>query len=113
MNFVVEGNPLPMPRPRVAKDGVYMEERYEAWRDAVGWAAKVEIREPFQGPVMLRLEFYRQDRRRVDLDNLCKLAMDGLNGVAYEDDAQVVELWATKQVDRLNPRLEAWVERRD
>ncbi len=31
-----------------------------------------------------------------DIDNIAKAVMDGLNGVAYEDDVQVVQLLATK-----------------
>lgn len=34
--------------------------------------------------------------RRPDLDNLCKAVQDALNGVAYEDDAQIVGLSAVK-----------------
>lgn len=31
-----------------------------------------------------------------DIDNIAKAVLDGLNGVAYEDDVQVVQLLATK-----------------
>lgn len=31
-----------------------------------------------------------------DLDNLLKLVLDGLNGVAYIDDKQIIELTASK-----------------
>jgi len=39
--------------------------------------------------------------KRPDLDNIVKLVLDGLNGVAYHDDAQIVAIhasrhWATK-----------------
>ena len=35
-------------------------------------------------------------RRRMDVDNVAKSVLDGLNGVAYEDDDQVIELLVRK-----------------
>ena len=34
--------------------------------------------------------------KKADIDNVCKCIMDGLNGVAYEDDTQIVSLIAYK-----------------
>jgi Holliday junction resolvase RusA-like endonuclease len=34
---------------------------------------------------------------RPDIDNLCKLVLDALNGVAYNDDGQVCVLLAEKR----------------
>jgi len=36
---------------------------------------------------------------RIDCDNMAKLVLDALNGVAYEDDKQVVSLSVTKFYD--------------
>ena len=36
---------------------------------------------------------------RPDIDNLVKYVLDGLNGIAYEDDRQVVKLEAYKLLD--------------
>ena len=36
------------------------------------------------------------DTYRPDLDNVVKAVLDALNGAAYEDDAQVVQIAATK-----------------
>lgn len=40
------------------------------------------------------------DTARPDLDNVVKAVLDALNGIAYADDAQVVEIHATKH-DRM------------
>jgi Holliday junction resolvase RusA-like endonuclease len=37
-------------------------------------------------------------RRRVDIDNVAKACLDSLNGIAYLDDSQVVDLHAHKAV---------------
>ena len=69
--------------------------------------------ESLDGPVRLKLAFmfdwpasYTKKRKQVcsgnmketkpDIDNLCKMVMDGLNGIAWNDDAQVCEIHATK-----------------
>lgn len=39
---------------------------------------------------------YIKPTRKPDIDNIIKAVMDGLNGVAYEDDKQVVEVKGEK-----------------
>jgi len=41
---------------------------------------------------------------RPDLDNYIKAALDGMNGVVFNDDSQIVHLIAAKKYDT-NPRL--------
>ncbi len=38
----------------------------------------------------------RRPEVRPDIDNIVKVVMDGLNGIAYEDDSQIVEITARK-----------------
>lgn len=85
-----------------AKTKAARQEIVQAFRCAVGsgWS-------PHEGP--LRMEVYAQHacqekdlwpgrfcRRKPDLDNVVKLVGDALNGVAYLDDAQIVEVKASK-----------------
>ncbi len=42
--------------------------------------------------------------KRPDSDNLCKIVMDSLNGIAYRDDAQVVDSMVRKFYDDV-PRV--------
>lgn len=65
----------------------------------------------FDGPVDVVVTFARNEikvtvrshktehksRVRGDIDNLCKTVLDGLNGVAWDDDRQVVVLQASKE----------------
>jgi Holliday junction resolvase RusA-like endonuclease len=64
---------------------------------------------PMSGPVMVALGVYRP-RKTGDLDNTLKVLLDSLCGVAFEDDAQVVELHAIRFDDRANPRVSVSVE---
>jgi crossover junction endodeoxyribonuclease RusA len=63
---------------------------------------------PLQGPVSVSVTAYRPQKRG-DLDNTLKAAFDALNGVAWDDDSQVVELHALRLDDKHNPRLEVSV----
>ena len=97
------GDPVPKGRPRVynghamtPKRTVRAEERLFA-----EFRLKYPQAKPFQCPVRLEAEFWMSHRGRPDLDNLLKLVLDSLNGVAYVDDAQVVESHACKRMPDL------------
>ena len=92
--------------------GVYMPRPHNEALDAISarWrTARGDARRDFDGPVMLSVVAHRAmprswPRRRMgdpdtsvpDVDNVAKLVMDALNGVAWGDDAQVVALVACK-----------------
>jgi Holliday junction resolvase RusA-like endonuclease len=40
------------------------------------------------------------DKRRHDLDNSCKLVLDCLNKIIYEDDSQIIELHVQKKYEK-------------
>ena len=100
---VIHDNPVPKGRARVTGHGAFTPPSTAIWETLVGWAYKGK---PFfPGPVALRITFYR-NRKGADIDNLLKSLMDGLNGVAYGDDVQVVRVEMDKRLDRKNPRVE-------
>jgi Holliday junction resolvase RusA-like endonuclease len=50
--------------------------------------------------IMITVRSHKTEHRskvRGDIDNLCKTVLDGLNGVAWDDDRQVVTLHAAKE----------------
>lgn len=76
----------------------------EAFENATGRPS-----EPFLGPIDVCIKTYRQlpkstpksvlsepDTHKPDIDNVAKIVLDALNGVAWEDDAQVVSLTVSK-----------------
>jgi len=88
--FTVDGEPVPKARPRLGRGGhAYTPSRTAAWEERVGWAYREAQGPEFHGPVQVALHFRRKSRRRADLDNLIKSVLDGLNGVAWQDDSQV------------------------
>lgn len=63
---------------------------------------------PLDGDVSVTFKAYRP-RKCGDLDNLFKLGLDALKGVAFHDDKQVVHIEAFRGDDKHNPRLEVYV----
>jgi crossover junction endodeoxyribonuclease RusA len=104
----IETKPIPKGRPRMTRRGrVYTPARTLESEDI--------IRTAYNGPkyetdVMLICTFSKDGiainlhplangatKLRGDLDNYIKLLMDGLNGVAWEDDKQVTVIIGSKE----------------
>lgn len=83
------------------KNGLNVE-----WQEklAMSWVAQVG-RGFGSARVSVRIVVYRGSRRRCDVDNLAKQVLDGLNGVAWDDDCQVDDLHVTRRLDRERPRV--------
>ena len=64
--------------------------------------------EPLDGPVSVAMHFYFPNKRG-DLDNRVKPVLDALEGVAYENDRQVVRYVAERYTDKNDPRVEVSV----
>jgi len=98
VKITVPGRPVPKGRPRLGVRGrkafVYTPPDTKEYEKLVGWIAKCSGCRPVDGPVAVDLDIYV--RIRMDLDNVAKSVLDGLNGIAYQDDGQVVELLVRK-----------------
>lgn len=66
-------------------------------------------RSPTSEPVSITMRVYNKNKTR-DLDNNIKVLLDALKGLLYDDDVQVVEIHAYKDIDHANPRVELWCE---
>lgn len=98
-SFIVRGRPVPKARPRVARGHAYTPQRTKDYEEIVRMAYKHIGGTKLEGAVFMRIRaVYKAPKKSLlchdrtkkpDLDNIAKAIMDGLNGVAYEDDAQV------------------------
>jgi len=130
IEFEVPGEPKAKARPRMTKHGfAYTPEttvNYENWvkecyyitnqSKTLSGAIRCEIQAHFQMPKsaskkktaeMIAGEIRPQ--KKPDLDNICKAILDSLNGIAYKDDSQVVELIMSKHYAE-RPRVEIVLE---
>ena len=90
---------------RTYRNRVTVSNEAKTYKTAVGWIARTTIDEPLQGDVSVTLRWHRPAKRG-DLDNTAKVTLDALNGIAYSDDSQIVELHAYRFDDKDNPRME-------
>ena len=108
VEFTVEGKPIPKGRPRFTKSGhVYTPGQTLTFENAVKRkAAGVMLtRQPFKGPVWVQVEAVMAPPKKLtrdypsvrpDLDNIVKAVTDALNGICFDDDAQIISLRAWK-----------------
>lgn len=60
------------------------------------------------GPVAITIDWYR-GRKSGDLDKRLGVVLDALQGVLYDNDAQIVDIRARRHEDASNPRIEVEV----
>jgi Holliday junction resolvase RusA-like endonuclease len=121
VNFMVEGTPVPKGRPRFARRGkfvsTYSPKTTVDYETKVSEAAQLAMgsSEPLETPVGAFiyitlpipasyskkrkqdcLSGYERPTKKSDIDNYCKAVFDGMNGIVFLDDSQVVSLHSTK-----------------
>ena len=121
VNFMVEGTPVPKGRPRFARRGkfvsTYSPKTTVDYETKVAEAAQIAMgsSEPLETPVGAYIYItlpipasYSKKRtqaclsgeerptKKSDIDNFCKAVFDGMNGIVFVDDSQIVSLHSTK-----------------
>lgn len=112
--FEIPGQPRGKGRPRFARRGehvtTYTDDKTAAYENLVALAYKAAGGELIEGTVEIGVNMYhlipksksKSDKARMlsgdirpmtkpDIDNCLKAILDGLNGVAFMDDKQVVD----------------------
>lgn len=131
--FVVTGKPVGKGRPRASTRGgfvrMYTDAKTLGYEAAIADEAKLAMGqlEPFDTPMQLQVSCYYQipkswpkrlkqealdgdvfPKVKPDLDNVVKAILDAMNGIVYQDDAQVINLVATKRY-ATDPRVEVYI----
>lgn len=120
IEFSIFRKAVPKARPRATKRGdkaiMYTPKNTEKFEEYVALvASEHRPKELLKDALEMELHFFLQrpkslpkkvshNIKKPDVDNLAKSVMDGLEGVIYERDAQVVSLWTTKEYG--TPRVE-------
>lgn len=112
-SFVLRGEVRGKPRPRFSARGgygrAYTPASYMKYERSIAKAYTEAGGKKFSGAVSVSIFIHRElpksrpkrllaepDTSKPDIDNVAKAVLDALNGVAYEDDRQVVSLNVTK-----------------
>ncbi|MBN2910790.1 RusA family crossover junction endodeoxyribonuclease [Polycladomyces sp. WAk] len=95
--FTVAGRCVPAPRMTYRGKRSPKVLRYMSYRHDVAWAAKAAKVPRFDGPVAVKMDIYLlKYGKEGDIDNMQKIILDALNGIAWSDDRQVAEIHARK-----------------
>lgn len=111
LTFVIPGQPVPKGRPRFSKHA-FTPKRTRDYEKAARHTAFQAVQQwqnthggwGLQNRYSVSLFLFFSDLRKRDLDNAGKSILDAMNGVVYNDDAQIDELFARRLVDKDVPR---------
>jgi len=107
-SFFVRGRPIPQGSMKFIRPGVMIHSRSQdlaLWRADIARNAELFGFKPVASAVKVQLDFVMskpKSAKRVfpsvkpDLDKLVRAVLDGLTGVVYEDDSQVILISASK-----------------
>jgi len=101
LKFNIPGKPRAKQSFRyTANGGGYTDQKVKRWQNNVSeYAAFAMIGyDRFTGPLEVSLFFRLPDHRRIDLDNLSKAVLDGLNKIVFDDDRQIEALHLYKEI---------------
>lgn len=71
--------------------------------------SSAHIPEKLDGTLAMKIVFYFGDLRARDVDNYAKCPIDALQGIAFDDDKQIIKLTLIKRVDKDLPRTEVTI----
>jgi Holliday junction resolvase RusA-like endonuclease len=113
VTFVVHGPPQPWQRATPLGNGKSVRPKAtRLYQRAVRDVAALHLgRWRKDGLYRLHVHAVFNDARRRDADNVGKSCGDALNGIAYEDDSQVVDARCTKAVEPGRARTVVTIER--
>jgi len=107
-SFFVKGRPVPQGSMKFIRPGVMIHSRFQElalWRADIARNAELFGFKPIASAVKVELDFImarpKSAKRafpsvKPDLDKLIRAVLDGLTGVAYEDDSQVILIQSSK-----------------
>lgn len=106
--------PVAKARPRLGRHSVYTPEKTKVFENTIRMHAKLQGAQKIVGPLAVSFWFYLQKPKkckrsypcvRPDLDNYIKAVMDAMNGVLWDDDGQIVEIWSIKRYAQEKPHI--------
>lgn len=124
-DFIIDGAPRGKERPRFGNGHAYTPQNTLDYEEKIKRSyLKAGGKNYRDAPIFMRLIMYYQipksaskkmreamisgevqPTKKPDFDNVCKAVADSLNGIAYNDDCQIVK-WGGAKWYSENPRIE-------
>ena len=103
VSFHVPGNPVAKQRPRISRRGAYTPKKTLDYEAVVAQYAMIAMagRDMLTGDLSLSMVARRGTKHLVDIDNVVKSVMDGMQGVIYANDNQIIhfgDIWLHRGV---------------
>lgn len=126
MKFIVYGKPTGKARPRFAKGRAYTPKPTAEYESAVRQAYILSGgTNHHSSPININITAYFRKAKtntmsfpmlKPDSDNIAKIICDGLNGVAYNDDKQIISLkiekaWADDGIEMVEIEVGSYIEK--
>ena len=127
MKVTIEGEPKGKGRPRFYNGHAVTPQTTRDYEEEAALAYKAKVKKTYHGAVGVRIRAYfkipkgvskavrqmmedgvRRPTKKPDIDNIDKIILDALNGIAFDDDKQVVEETLSKFYS-VHPRVEVEV----
>ena len=105
MKFVLDYPPSLNRLYRNVRGMTLLSREGREYKKRAGLMALQQRVRPLAGPLCVVAHVFRPERRG-DLDNTAKALFDSLNGIAWDDDSQIVEIHMFRRDDKDRPRAE-------
>lgn len=115
MHFIINQKPTGKARPRFTGKHAYTDSKTREYEELVKWSFKAAMCEKLEGAIKVHVDAYYgipksttkanaqkmitnelRPTKKPDGDNILKAICDALNGLAYDDDKQIVEMSISK-----------------
>ena len=126
--IIVKGKVRGKARPRKGKHGFYTPNDTKSYEESIKREYIKQCNKKLDGPVEFILYIYKTKAKftkkekalieedkcwcitKPDADNVAKLVLDALNGIAYKDDNQVAKITAYKKWTIIDERIEFLIQ---
>lgn len=125
--FVIPGEPMGKQRPRLGKCHIYTPTVTVNYETLVKMEYHNQVNRMLEGEIEAKIiAFYSipksaskrqrelmiaglvRPTKKPDADNIAKIVLDSLNGIAYRDDSQIINLMVEKYYDE-TPSVAVWL----
>lgn len=109
VNLTIPGKPPTKLRARKGRGGFYTPKETKQAMNKIALYGIAKGKK-LEGNLKLTLRAYYRTKKHGDLDNIIKVIMDSCQGIIFENDLQIKEIYAILKTEQDNERTEIEIE---